>query len=718
MATTRVTLDELGDNIIQTFLANEDELLSSNMPIAGSDNSLKDENKYGGTNFIDDDESPRADITKYGVVGYPHSFDDAYQAIANDAIEGEITALSPAEKLTWRNMHNRQAKVLTDDYRNILAEQTMQERMKVRNILDQFLHVYDVDRQIDNGRQFPNSMKMSSGDFKGSTGAFSRYKRSKTYDGEWFRYQGSGYTQMPSAAEQRRAARKGLIVGQLDARYFRGVGSNIGTGGVADAQDQLIFELFESPESPFQEFLPNLASILTGKENPELITRISQLYAPGFPRPGEPFRTQKLFNEIIQQNLLLPLNSADSFPNGNPQNDTPLNVFLNTYTNNRSAKSLASILDTEVEIQLSDGETTTSNLQNFRRGQIAGTAIEDLEYQDYTTFQDLRARGRIGNQDTVYTRPFISFASDSRRLSQARKDAGFAHNIPNGASNRDSTYSSNLNSDYMLGSPAVRSFQGKKSKTAQERLTKLGGDSQYFPFCFSTINKNNRYEICYLQGTLGSFNEGYNSTWSPKSYIGRSEQVHTYTFTDRTMDIQFTVFAESGRMLQNVYERVLWLAQQSYPDYDEKKNLKDGPLIAMRIGDLIPYQEGFIKSLSYDWNLLGQGGKWELNTNLHNKRMPHGCTVNLSFQPIHRRVPSRDFNFYSSQLQSLGYAFVYDQNMSSEAYNREGKEDYYLQRLEENRNRENSDAQTQQNAESHREALAARYAAQQEQQNS
>ena len=687
MATTRVTLDELGDNIIQTFLANEDELLSSNMPIAGSDNSLKDENKYGGTNFIDDDENPRADITKYGVVGYPHSFDDAYQTIANDALENKITALSESDGAYW----NEAAVPLTEDYRNILAEQTMQERMKVRNILDQFLHVYDVDRRIDNGRQFPNSMKMNPGDFKGSTGSISRYKRSKTYDGEWFRYQGSGYTQMPSAAEQRRAARKGLIVGQLDARYFRDVGSNIGTGGVADAQDQLIFELFQSPDSPFQEFLPNLASILTGVEDPELITRISQLYAPGFPRPSEPFRTKKLFDEIIQQNLLLPLNSADSFPNGNPQNDSPLNVFLNTYTNNRSAKSLESILDTQVEIQLSDGETTTSNLQNFQRGQMGGTAIEDLEYQDYSTFQDKRARGRAGNQDTVFVKPFISFRSDSRKLSQNRKDAGFAHNIPNGATNRSTTtYSPNLNSDYMLGSPAVRSFQGKREKRDQERLTKMGVDSQYFPFCFSTINKNNRYEICYLQGTLSNFNEGYNSTWSPKSYIGRSEQVHTYTFTDRTMDVQFTVFAESGRMLQNFYEIVLWLAQQTYPDYDEKKNLKDGPLIAMRIGDLIPYQEGFIKSLSYDWNLLGQGGKWELNTNLHNKRMPHGCTINLSFQPIHRRVPNRDFNFYSSQLQSLGYAFVYDQNMSSEAYNKEGKEDYYLQRLEESRYRENS----------------------------
>ena len=662
-------LDEIGDSIIETFLANEDELLSSHMPLADQP-TITDENKYSGQAL---------DLSQYGVVGYPGTFDDAYQKIANDAYEGEITALSQSDGSYW----NRKAPVLTEDYRNVLADQTMQERKKVRNILDQFLDVYDVDRRVDYGRQWPNSRVMGRGDFKGSTGANSRYRRSKTYDGEWFRYQGSGYTQMPTAAEQRRAARKGLIVGQLDARYFRGVGSAIDSGGMADAQDQLVRELFEDPESPFQDFLPSLLTFLTGEEDVEQVTRISQLYAPGFPRPGEPFRTQKLFNEIIQQNLLLPLNSADSFANGNPQNNSPDNVFLNTYTNNRSAKSLRSILDTEVTVDVGDGELRTSNLQNFQRGQIAGTAIEDLEYQDYTLFQEERQRGRTEDEN-VYVKPFISYASDATKLSQSRKDAGFAHNIPNGAYSPYTTFSPNLNSDYMLGSPAVRSFKGKKDKLASERLTQSGGNSQYFPFCFSTINKNSRYEICYLQGTIASLNEGYNSTWSPKSYIGRSEQVHTYTFTDRTMDIQFSVFADSGRMLQNVYERVLWLAQQAYPDYDEKKNLKDGPLIAMRIGDLIPYQEGFIKSLSYDWNFLGAGGKWELNTNLHNKRMPQGCSISLSFQPIHRRVPSRDFNFYSSQLQSLGYAFVYDRNMSSEAYNND-KEDYYLQRLEQSR---------------------------------
>ena len=185
-------LDEIGDSIIETFLANEDELLSSHMPLADQP-TITDENKYSGQAL---------DLSQYGVVGYPGTFDDAYQKVANAAYEGEITSLSEAEGHMW----NRKAPVLTDDYRNVLADQTMQERKKVRNILDQFLDVYDVDSRIDIGRQWPNSRVMNRGDFKGSTGANSRYRRSKTYDGEWFRYQGSGYTQMPTEAELLRKA--------------------------------------------------------------------------------------------------------------------------------------------------------------------------------------------------------------------------------------------------------------------------------------------------------------------------------------------------------------------------------------------------------------------------------------------------------------------------------------------------------------------------------
>ena len=116
-------------------------------------------------------------------------------------------------------------------------------------------------------------------------------------------------------------------------------------------------------------------------------------------------------------------------------------------------------------------------------------------------------------------------------------------------------------------------------------------------------------QMCTLQASIQSLGEAYTPTWQSKHFFGRSEQVHTYTFTDRTIDLSFIIHADSMRQLQNVYERILWLAQQCYPDYNSDDRISSGPIIAMRVGDLFQYKAGFIRSLSYDWNFLGPGGK-------------------------------------------------------------------------------------------------------------
>ena len=181
------------------------------------------------------------------------------------------------------------------------------------------------------------------------------------------------------------------------------------------------------------------------------------------------------------------------------------------------------------------------------------------------------------------------------------------------------------------------------------------GEDQYFPFTFSTVNKkNNRIQICTLQASIQSLGEQYTPTWQSKHFFGRSEQIHTYTFTDRTIDISFVIHADEMRLLQNVYSRVLWLAQQTYPDYSSKDRIGSGPIIAMRVGDLFQYKAGFIRSLSYDWNFLGPGGKWELTRGV---RMPQACNVTMSYQVIHEKVPDRDYNFYGGPAGGLSEGF-------------------------------------------------------------
>ena len=207
--------------------------------------------------------------------------------------------------------------------------------------------------------------------------------------------------------------------------------------------------------------------------------------------------------------------------------------------------------------------------------------------------------------------------------------------------------------------PAVTDFA---APAAGPEKVHLGDDTvrltqgQYFPFAFSTVNKKRnsqrRLQVCYLQAIINSLSESYTPTWNSKHFFGRTEQAHTYTFTDRTIDISFTIFANEMRQLQNVYERVVWLAQQCYPDYSvDSSRMLEGPLVAMRVGDLFQYKAGIIRSLAYDW-MFGTG-KWELTSGM---RMPQGCTVTMSFQVIHDNVPSRDTDLYGGPQGGLNSA--------------------------------------------------------------
>jgi len=118
--------------------------------------------------------------------------------------------------------------------------------------------------------------------------------------------------------------------------------------------------------------------------------------------------------------------------------------------------------------------------------------------------------------------------------------------------------------------------------------------------------------------------------------------------TDRTLEVSFSITVDEIRKLQHLYERVLWLAQQTYASYDENGRMKAGPIIKMTIGDMFSNMTGFIRSLSYDWNYLGGNSpKWEITQGL---RIPMACNVSLSFTVMHDVLPDRNHNFYPGPM--------------------------------------------------------------------
>ena len=445
----------------------------------------------------------------------------------------------------------------------------------------------------------------------------------------------------------------GQFVSQTDELYFppsgQGItisssnGFNLGQvlGGDTNIIQQLIDKgaaittewfaglIDDAGENQFlSSFLQTMQATILGNNN---VGRVSQLYRPGWSRAQQPHIHITPLTELLQQNLLLPP-SGGSLP---IQNGTSESTFQQLYTNNRATapRIPAGMIDN----------------QRYNKGTIAGTGVNDL----MEPLKDLD--GQIPTNGGKAVVPFTFKEDDEVYLTPEKRHSGFTSN---GVSTQ--TQPSAMES-------AVSDFQ-KESTIAEGASINPGGsyrssgafivgqgERQYFPFTFSTVNKKDqRVQLCTLQATIQSLGESYTPTWQSKHFFGRSEQVHTYTFTDRTIDLSFVIFADSMRQLQNVYERVLWLSQQCYPDYSDRDRISSGPIIAIRVGDLFQYKAGFIRSLSYDWNFLGPGGKWELT---RGTRMPQACNVTMSYQIIHEKVPDRDYNFYGGPAGGLAAGF-------------------------------------------------------------
>jgi len=387
-----------------------------------------------------------------------------------------------------------------------------------------------------------------------------------------------------------------------------------------------IARLIEGGQDLGRQFFQNLANDAVLANNPFLaawwnmmsgivigpVNRVSQLYRPGFSRPSIPGNRGRLsqipLSESLEQNLLLPPGDG-SLPlaSTHSMDETLESTFDELYINNRSNRA---------------SEPRYSN------GLIAGTGVNDLQ----EPVRDM-AGNAVGADTGRVSTPFSFEEDDKQYLTYSHKVQGFIGNTPSTLQNPNAQ------------DVAVRDYKraGSFKQDASQFVNYT--NKQYFPFSFATVNKkNNRVQLCSLQATIQSLGESYAPTWQSKHFFGRSEQLHTYTFTDRTIDVSFVVAADSMRKLQNVYERISWLAQQCYPDYSSNDRIGSGPIIAMSIGDLFQYKAGFIRSLSYDWSYLGGGaGKWELTRGV---RMPQACNVTMSYQVIHEKVPDRDYDFY------------------------------------------------------------------------
>jgi hypothetical protein len=193
-------------------------------------------------------------------------------------------------------------------------------------------------------------------------------------------------------------------------------------------------------------------------------------------------------------------------------------------------------------------------------------------------------------------------------------------------------------------------------------------DENYMPFVFQDLRIPDQflYFRAFLQEGLA---ETFSPEWNEDRYYGRVDPVPTYIGTTRTIDLSFDVVAWSPKDLPVMYKKLQKLQSMVYPLYDEEGFLKSGPIIRMRIGDLICGKNnkglpGFITSMDFSYD----ESVWNIQKDF---KSPRKVTVSLGYTVLHEANPGlypqgEDIKFGVAQVVKDNDKFKLDKFSTSE----------------------------------------------------
>ena len=184
-----------------------------------------------------------------------------------------------------------------------------------------------------------------------------------------------------------------------------------------------------------------------------------------------------------------------------------------------------------------------------------------------------------------------------------------------------------LKGDNALG---FRTFEKSKGD-------KTVDDDVYMPLSFTDLRPiGTVYRAVYFRPLDLQVAESFSPQWNKAQFYGRVDPVATYQSTGRSISISFKLHAFGPEDVITIYQKLNWLVSMVYPEYDNNMQYKSGPVVRMRVGDLInatgPEKAnglpGIIESLEFDYN----DALWELKKDF---KLPRSVAVSLTFTVIH-----------------------------------------------------------------------------------
>lgn len=161
----------------------------------------------------------------------------------------------------------------------------------------------------------------------------------------------------------------------------------------------------------------------------------------------------------------------------------------------------------------------------------------------------------------------------------------------------------------------------------------------------------------HFRAFIDSFSDNYNADWNSINYMGRAEKFYKYKGFDRSINMSFTVVAQSKPEITAMYDKLNFLASSLAPEYLDSttSGYMAGNIAYLTLGGYVNEQPGIITSLTYD---IPEESPWEIGIDIKGedtqnettnpdgrksvRQLPHIIRVtNFQFTPIHTFRPEK-----------------------------------------------------------------------------
>lgn len=175
-------------------------------------------------------------------------------------------------------------------------------------------------------------------------------------------------------------------------------------------------------------------------------------------------------------------------------------------------------------------------------------------------------------------------------------------------------------------------------------------------FRIATIDNNNPSQavFAHFRAYINSFTDSIRGSWDSFKYLGRGEDFFTYQGYSNTIDMSFTVVAQSIHELSIMFQKLNYLKSSLAPDYSDSGYMR-GNIHRLSLGGYFYETPGIIESLTYT---IPNDTTWEIGipasreqsteargsngfTDSSVKELPHRIEVSMIFRPIYKFLPEK-----------------------------------------------------------------------------